>query len=145
MLNPGQQWLCWGIRAKKKLNGDPWMDETYYGAGTGPYWNVGGSSRENGINGETLRKRIDMKHFLMKKGEVDMYLDADQGIFKFCVVGISGEDKEVYIDGLDNSENTDGWVPHLLFANGTNGHEQQIRACSIDDECYGQEMEIQWE
>ena len=145
MINPGQKWFCWGIRAKKKLNGDPWDDQTYYGAGTAPYWNLGGNGGGIGRNGEKLREQISMGHFLVEKCEVDIYLDADQGVFKLCVVGISGTDKEVFIDGLRNAENDDGWVPHLLFTRFCDDHQQQIRACKIDSECYGKEIEIQWE
>ena len=144
MSNPGQKFFCWGISAKR-LNGPPWFDKTYYGAGTPPkYFCLGGKGGNTGYNGEKLRKGVKMNHFSKKRCQVDIYLDLDQGIFKLCVVGISGENKEVYIDGLCNSKNTDGWVPHLFFANISGGHLQQIRACKIDSECYGQKMDIQW-
>ena len=95
-----------------------------------------------GENKEKIRAKINLQHFLLEKGEVDIYLDVDQGILKLCVVGVSGKDKEIYIEGLGNSGNDDGWVPHLLFT--TQAREQQIRACKIDPECYGKEMEIEW-
>ena len=147
MLNPGQQWLCWGISAKKKFIQDPWRHKSFYGVGTRNYWNLHGQTAYTliGKNREKIREKINMRQFVMTNGDVDMYLDADQGIFKFCVVGIADEDKEVYIDGLCNSENKDGWVPCLLFANGTGSYKQQLRACCIDSECYGKEMDIQWE
>ena len=145
MLNPGGGWLCWGICAKKKFRNGPWCHASFYGFATNKYLNLGGQNVNKGANGEKIRKKIDMQHFLMKKGEVDIYLDADQGIYKFCVVGIAGEDKEVYIDGLGNSENEDGWVPCLIFDNGTGDYKQQVRACCIANECYGKEIYIQWE
>ena len=145
-MNPKPTFFLWGISAKKKFSKNPWDCKSFYGVGTNDYWNLDGEAkfgRRNKKSGK-IRKRIDMQHFKMKKGEVDIYLDADQGIFKLCVVGIHGEEKEVYIEGLNDSGNNKGWVPHLLFAAASN-NGQQVRACSIDSEYYGQKMDIQWE
>ena len=77
----------------------------------------------------------NMKHFQIKNVDVDLYLDVDQRMLKLCVVGVSGEDEEVYINGLCNSENIEGWVPHLLFETVSN--RQSVRVGSVDSGCYG--------
>ena len=135
------------MSGKKQLAMDqyPWTKKTFYGVSATNFWNLDGSViyKLLGPNGEKIRERIDLTHFLEKKVEVDIYLDVDQGIFKLCVVGVSGEDKEIYIEGLGGSGNDDGWVPHLLFSGS--GLQQQVRACSIDSQCYGKRLDIQWE
>ena len=74
--------------------------------------------------------------------EVVTYVDADQGIFKFCKVGEESidENTEGIMRGLNDSGNKDGWLPHLhLYNKGV-----EVRVCEIDSECYGRSMEINW-
>ena len=145
MENPTQGWFCWGITTEKKFNKNPWNHKSFYGVGTGSYWNLGGKEiygLKSSMNGK-IRARIGLQHFKMKKGEVDIYLDVDKRIFKLCVVGACDKEGEVYIDGLVKPPNNDGWVPHLTFASA--GPSQQVRVCSIDSECYGKKFDIQWE
>ena len=96
-----------------------------------------------GENNENTRKIIDLQHFSMRHGEDDIYLDAGQGIFKLRVVGVPGENKEIYIEGLGNTGNDEWWVPNLLF----DGYRpnQEMRACGIDSECYGKKIVVQWQ
>ena len=88
-------------------------------------------------------RRINMVPFTeIRDLEVDIYVDADDGIFKFCMVSddIIGEDKEGIMGGLNDSGNIDGWVPHLhLYDKGVD-----VRVCEVSSECYGKSMEINW-
>ena len=149
-MNPRLKFFCWGVSAKRKFGEYPWSEKTFYGIDTADNndsFVIDGKScyKLVGRNGSKIRKRVSLTHFLEKKVEVDIYLDVDQGILRFCVVGVCDEDKEVYIEGLRwwPWMNNDGWVPHFLFCGS--GTQQQIRACSIDIECYGKELDIQWD
>ena len=153
MTNPtakdeSTRWFCWGISAIKKFREDyACGDTTYYGISTNDCWWLNGKLIDGwatvGQNGERIRERIDFSHFRnCKDGEVDIYIDCDEGILKICVVGVVGQEKEVHISELNKSGNNDGWVPNFLF--GYEGVQQRIRVAVIDAECYGKEIDIVW-
>ena len=95
-----------------------------------------------GPNKEEIKERIDIALFPAATDlEVDIYVDADQGIFKFCMVtddDIIDAKTEGVITGLNNSKNEDGWLPHLHLYNT----DVQFRICEIDSQCYGKSMNI---
>ena len=136
---------CFGFGISAKIGGwFPWSNKTFYGINSGSCYLDGKlhGGAQGPYNGN-IRKWRDLNHFKIKMGEVDMYLDVDKGIFKLCVVGALNEKKEVIINGLHESGNERGWVPHLLF--NANDRAQHVRVGSIDSICYGMKMDIKWE
>ena len=145
MINPNAEWFSLGIvRPREESDYDDgikYMDLCFYGASTSSQWWLNGKF----IFGIDLRikEKIGMNHFkVLKDGEIDIYVDPEGGELKMCVVGIAGEDKEVVINGINESENKDGWVLTISF--GASSTSIKARVCSIDAECYGKPMEIEW-
>ena len=143
MKNPNMGWLKLGIGPKVKCRYGDDRGSGFYGASTGGYWTLN-AVNANGLTGEDnekIRKRINLSHFKdVADGEIDLYVDADQGIFRMCVVGMLSEDKEVEITGLNKSNNEKGWVPRIIFYNKL----QSFRIASIDVGLYGQTTKISW-
>ena len=82
---------------------------------------------------------IARDHFEFQCGEVDMLLDVDQGILKFCVVGQLKDELEAIMHDLPRDTNT-GWVPHFnTFCEGT-----KLRIARIPIELYGQPNNDLW-
>ena len=80
-----------------------------------------------------------MAHF-KDATEIDVFVDADQGILRMCVVGMLSEDKEVEITGLNESNNKIGWVPRIIFYHKS----QSFEIAHIDTGLYGQRTNILW-
>ena len=133
--NPKKVWFCWGIAAKRSINGYAYNDDSFYGVTTYNQWRANGS----GID----QDNFDIEPFKFEQGEVDIFLDATNGIFKLCVVGMKGEDKEIVIEGLYKSQNNDGWVPNIVFGSGA--VEEEARVCEIDSDLYGEQFDIAWD
>ena len=141
MLNPKGDWFALGIIAKKECNMNAAYDsKTFYGASTADQWWLNGGY---GSNREEIKKRENIYSFVyVKDGEIDIYVNNETNQLKMCLVGASYENKEVVIDGIDKSGNKDGWVPSISF--GYSATSIRVRICSIDVECYGQSMDIDW-
>ena len=120
----------------------PFREQTFYGIETGGDFYVNGSENRCKF-GEEMKQKIDMAHFAaLKNGYIDVYIDGDSGIWKVCVVGILGDDKEPQINGLKKAGNEKGWVPHFTFYDKS----MELRIASIDYELYGKEHDyIKWE
>ena len=130
--------FTFGISAKKSF-GDvyTYYQDTFYGVATNGSWYLNGNLG-SGQNEEIIRKKIDLAHFEeLKEGEIDIYVDDVNGILKICIVGMVSDDKEVFIKGINNCGNKDGWVPHLILDEDTNEGLQNIQIGQIRKEMYG--------
>ena len=116
----------------------------FYGASSGGYWTLNSDTTTGliGKNNEKIRKRIGLSHFQnVTDGEIDVFVDAGQGILRMCVVGMLSEDYEVEIKGLNGSMNKIGWVPRIIFYHKS----QRFRIAIIDAGLYGQTTKISWD
>ena len=97
----------------------------------------------DGKNGEKLTRRVDLTYFRKKNSEIDIYVDADEGIMRIKSVGTKDADNhEVEMLNINNS-NKDGWVPHFVFEQSKDC-PQKIRIARINPSWYGQQNEIKW-
>ena len=146
--NPKKKWYCWGVSAKKTMDGTAgfaYYTKTFYGVSTFGQWYLDGKEYSVGLNGhhgEKIEKRVDMSYFYVLDGEVDIFLDVTNGIFKLCVVGMK-DDREAVIEGINKSGNDQGWVPNIVF--GSTEIEEEARICEIQEELYGEKVDIEWQ
>ena len=109
-------------------------EKTFYGAST---------LNKLFLNGKQCDSTKDLKHFGLglKQGEIDIFIDANKGIVRSCVVGQLHKNKEVYIDGLVNVQSGKGWVPYIYLGIA----QQEIRICKIENaNYYGKRLDIVW-
>ena len=134
-----------GMSAKRQFgNKFSWREESFYGIIAFGSFYLNGTKIAAGKNDERIRKRIKLSHFYKLTdghGEIDIAMDCGNGIMKMVVVGMMEEDKEVYIEGLNNGATGDvEWMPHIAI-----GHTQQtLRICTIPAMYYGVPMDIDW-
>lgn len=135
-----------GLSANKAFKEtNTWNVDTAYLVTFGGNWYLNGRITNDtiGRNGGKIQTRVDLKYFKKKSSEIDIFLDADQGIMRIKRVGSKDADNhEVEIMNINNS-NTDGWVPHLIFEQSKNC-TQKIRIARIDESWYGKEKYIEW-
>ena len=134
--NPKKVWFCWGVSAKILMSRYAYSCQLFYGVSTYDQWWGNGSWLAS-------HKKNNIEHFQFEQGEVDIFLDATNGIFKLCVVGMKGDDKELVIEGMNKSGNKDGWVPNISFGSGA--VDQEARICKIETDLYGEKFDIQWD
>ena len=135
-----------GLSANKKFQeANTWIVKTAYVVTFEGNWYLNGriTHDTSGRNGEKITSRINLKYFKKEHSEIDIYLDADQGIMRMKRVGSKDADNhEVEIVNINNS-NTDGWVPHLIFEQSKHC-TQKIRIARIDESWYGKKKYIEW-
>ena len=140
MLNPDNAWFVWGVSAKQKFteSGSSFEQLTFYGitAINSLFLNGKKSVDDDGFN----RHNIDVRHFRMTEGEIDIYLDCDQGILRLCLVGQTERNSIAEITGLNESGNNVGWVPHFVLYNSS----IKIRIAKIPQAWFGKTKSIAW-
>ena len=133
-----------GIIAKRAFqNKSALMVPTFYGIAADGERYLNGDSSKNSISNGV--KSLFFK--LFTDTEIDIYVDPGADKLKMCVVGVYHEDKEVIINGINESGNKDGWVPCISFGytSRNRSSSMRVRICSIDVGCYGKAMEIDWD
>ena len=140
-----------GVSGKKKFDQatNTYCEKTYYGVSNWGNWRLNGremySDNLTGDNGEKIRNKINMRHFKDGDVEIDIYLDADQGLMRMKRVGFEDDDKyEAEFRNINNCpDNKDGWIAHFCFEISRDC-DQEIRMAIIDKSWYGDEKEIIW-
>ena len=96
-----------------------------------------------GKKGETVKRANMRQHYrVLEDGEIDMYVNAQSGVFKVCIAGDLCDDKEVIFNGIDKSGNEDGWVPAVTFGHTSNSIK--VRISRIDEKFYCESLKIEW-
>ena len=144
ILNPDHYDLGLGVSAKRKFrNTSTWEQKTFYGGIAYGHFYLNGKECESaGKHGEKIRERIDLSIFHNADNvEIDISIDCDNGILKMVIVGNVGKEKEIYIEGFNNSPNDNiEWIPHLVIGNNS----QKFRICAIQSGHYGMPYDIDW-
>ena len=151
MENPDNAWFVWGISAKQTFSDLSYMEQTVYGITPDGQWYFNGSGKgahHRGINGWSGSQRhndIDTKHFRVKKCDIDLLFNVDEGEMKLCVVegDAVADGKEAVLREIGKSkgeENNSGWVPHFNF--GSTGKRMCVRLTQIPIEWYGKSIAL---
>ena len=144
MKNPDSKWFVWGISPKKKFRDCSYVERTFWGISLDGFWFLNGESMDGS---HPHGNGFDTSHFNRTECCIDICLDVDAGILKFCVVGEADDGKEAVIEGvfIEDSDAVGvghGWVPHFNF--GSRAFKTQIRLAKIADTFYGKQLDIPW-
>ena len=110
----------WGVSAKKIFEGFSYNDST-----------VRGVAPANGCWYGNSHNNPTTKHFHVKKCEVDMLLNVDEGKLDLCVVGQNDENHTVKFWDLPIGQH--GWLPHFNIYQD----QIQIRIAQIPPSLFG--------
>ena len=140
--NPGSKYLFFGV-SQKKMYADQFKSDKYdksiYGISGGNYYKKWRPSATN-------TNKIDLAHFWLKDGEIDIYLDIIESEVKFKVVGLQYNNNdntqkgEAKIFGLTAGKS---WIPYLMMH--ASAHNATLRIAEIPIKFYGEEIDELWE
>eukprot|EP01084_Bolivina_argentea_P272506 463999_1 len=115
VINNRHHLLYFGVSSKKKYPAMPNEYDNNY-----PFWGIGTRDQWFPLNDKNKKTNEISLNTVFNKHinyELDMMLNCNLGMLKFCVVGNCNESSEAKIWGLPNKkEQINGWVPHMNVA-----------------------------
>ena len=142
------------MSAKKKFEKeyDTNKEKTFYGISTGAWYLNGKQISGSGLkgeNGEVIRKKINVDHFIETKLEIDLLLNLNNdGSLAMKRVNYSSwftsYKYEVFINGINKCpDNTNGWIPCFVFSSYPY-NKQSLQCARINKEYYGKSLNSNW-
>ena len=138
ILNPTSNYLFFGISQKKMYfthgTADKY-DASIYGIAGGNYYKKWRPSKSKS-------NQINLGHFRLTDGEIDIYLNITELELKFKVVGLDDngtEEREAKIFGLPTGES---WIPYLMMHSIADN--AAFRIAEIPMEFYGENIDELW-